>query len=145
MARRNAMPGDVPAGKWSPKQGETQVCALHKLPISEKKGKKFVRAAGETKLVDCTYFVCPAGCCDPHVEVNGDQTTPVVGLTAWKRTAKIAVVDANLAEFKKDKAGTRPDGGWRQSQRTFSRPPATKAYFREAVKTVKSETKRRSE
>jgi len=104
MARRNAMPGEVPAGKWAPKQGETQVCALHKLPISEKKGKKFVRAAGETKLVDCTYFVCPAGCCDPHVEVSGDQTTPVVGLTAWKRTAKIAVADANLAEFKKDKA-----------------------------------------
>jgi len=104
MARRNAMPGDVPAGKWAPKTGEQQVCALHKLPISDKKGKKFVRSAGEVKLVDCTYFTCPAGCCDPHVEVNGDQTTPVTGLTAWKRTAKNAVADANLAEFKKDKA-----------------------------------------
>jgi len=104
MARRNATPGNVPAGKWAPKQGETQVCALHKLPITEKKGKKYVRSAGATKLVDCTYYVCPAGCSDPHVEIDGDKSTPVVGLTAWKRTAKIADAEANLAEFKKDKA-----------------------------------------
>ena len=104
MARRNAMPGDTPAGKWAPKTGEMQVCALHKLPISENKGKKYVRSAGEVKLVDAVYFSCPAGCCDPHVEIDGDKTTPVMGLTAWKRTAKIDDAKANLAEFKKDKA-----------------------------------------
>jgi hypothetical protein len=105
MAGRNSTPGGKPAGKWSPKQGETLVCALHKLPLDEKKGKKYVRSAGEVKLVDCTYFVCPAGCCDAHVEIDGDKTTPIPGLTAWKRTAKEEAAKAALAEFKKDKAG----------------------------------------
>ena len=104
MARRNAMPGAVPAGKWAPKTGEMQVCALHKLPIEERKGKRLVRKEGKVQLVDCTYFTCPDGCSDPHVEIDGDKTTQIVGLTAWKRTAKIDVAKAALAEFKKDKA-----------------------------------------
>lgn len=34
-----------------------------------------------------------------------------------------------FAMLYRDETGTRPDGGWRQLQRTFSRPAATKAYF----------------
>ena len=48
-----------------------------------------------------------------------------------------------FAMLYRDETGARPDGGWRQLQRTFSRPAATKAYFRESVKTVKSATNKR--
>ena len=37
-----------------------------------------------------------------------------------------------FAMLYRDEAGARPDNGWRQLQRTFSRPAATKAYFKEA-------------
>ena len=104
MARRNAQAGAIPLGKFAPKAHEMPVCALHKLPIEERKGKKMVRAAGQVQLVDATYYVCPAGCCDPHVEIDGDKTVPVLGLTAWKRSLPIDDAKANLAEFKKDKA-----------------------------------------
>lgn len=40
-----------------------------------------------------------------------------------------------FAMLYRDETGTRKDNGWRQLQRTFSRPAATKAYFR-----AKSET-----
>ena len=90
-------------GKFEKGTGETEVCALHKLPIEERKGKRRVRLAGRVQDVDATYYVCPAGCCDPHVEGSGDKTTPVAGLSAWKRAIKIDDAKANLAEFKKDK------------------------------------------
>jgi len=104
MARRNTQAAaGIPLGKFVKKAGEMEVCALHKLPIEERKGKRQVRASGEVKLVDATYYVCPAGCCDPHVEIDGDKTTFVPGLTAWKRSIPIDTAKANLAEFKKDK------------------------------------------
>jgi hypothetical protein len=37
-----------------------------------------------------------------------------------------------FAMLYRDETGARPDGGWRQLQRTFSRPAATKAYFKVA-------------
>ena len=38
-----------------------------------------------------------------------------------------------FAMLYRDETGLRPDNGWRQLQRTFSRPPATKAYFKAAT------------
>lgn len=102
MAHRNAQAQGTSLGKFAPKAHEMPVCALHKLPITEQHGKRYVRAKGEVKLVDTVYFTCPAGCCDPHVEIDGDKTTPIVGLTAWKRALPIDDAKANLAEFKKD-------------------------------------------
>jgi len=104
MARRNTQAAQgIPLGKFVKKPGETEVCALHRLPIEERKGKRMVRASGKVQIVDATYYVCPAGCCDPHVEIDGDKTTYVPGLTAWKRSIPIDTAKANLAEFKKDK------------------------------------------
>jgi len=104
MAHRNAQAAGTSLGKFAPKANEMPVCALHKLPIEELKGKKMVRAQGEVKVVDATYYVCPAGCCDPHVEMKGDETVFVPGLTAWKRSLAIDTAKANAAEFKKDKS-----------------------------------------
>ena len=104
MARRNIQAGQgIPLGKFVKRAGEMEVCALHKLPIEERKGKRQVRASGKVQIVDATYYVCPAGCCDQHVEIDGDKTTFVPGLTAWKRSIPIEAAKANLAEFKKDK------------------------------------------
>ena len=104
MARRNAETQGLSLGKFRKGAGETEVCALHRLPIEEKKGKKMVRAAGKRQIVDTVYYVCPAGCCDPHVELDGDKTTPIAGLSAWKRAIPIDDAKANLAEYRKDKA-----------------------------------------
>jgi len=104
MARRNTQATQgIPLGKFIKRAGEMEVCALHKLPLEERKGKKQVRAAGKVQIVDTTYYVCPAGCCDPHVEIDGDKTNFVPGLTAWKRSIPIDDAKANLAGFKKDK------------------------------------------
>ena len=105
MARRNAVSNGLPLNKWAPKAGEMTVCALHKLPVEVRKGKRYGKVPGKgIQLVDADIWFCPAGCSDPHVAVEGDKTTYVPGLTAWKRALPIDAAKANAAEFKKDKA-----------------------------------------
>jgi hypothetical protein len=81
------------------------VCALHKLPVAQRKGKRYGRVPGKgIELVDADIWYCPAGCSDAHATVDGDKTVAVPGLTAWKRAMPIDEAKANMAEFQKDKA-----------------------------------------
>lgn len=105
--------------KWAPKQGETLVCAMHKLPITFAKGKRRARVSGAVKDVDAEIGACPVDvdpakapegyedgwrkCNDPHVVIGKDGVSVYVpGLVAWKRPIPADEAKANLAAYKKD-------------------------------------------
>lgn len=105
MARRNATTKGVPLNKWAPGPKEVMTCALHKLPLESRKGKRYGRVPGKgVQAVDADIWFCPAGCTDPHVikREGEEQDTFVPGLTAWKRPLAADLADANLAAYKEN-------------------------------------------